>query len=218
MNGSNMTIPGIRNGILLVVLALAVILIPFFLFDRQMSSWIEELLAAAQQNRGWTALLIAFLLALDIFLPVPSSLVSTTAGLLLGFLYGTLVSFAGMTTGCFLGYWFGYGAGKALSRIRKDEQGRLEKFFRQSGAWAIVLARPVPVLAEASVMVAGIMRMKIPAFTAACMFSNLAISMLYAAAGVYALSLKSFLLAWTGAIILPLLSKLIWTRYRKRLG
>jgi membrane protein DedA with SNARE-associated domain len=79
----------------------------------------------------------------------------------------------------------------------------MEKFFQKAGKWAVIMARPVPVLAEASVFFAGISRMNFSSFMWASTLSNLGIAIVYAAVGVYAVSVNSVLLAFSAAMILP---------------
>src|SRR3954454_934446 len=91
---------------LLIGLMFALIIIPFLIFEKQfeaLGTWLAEGHAS-----GWaSASIIAALLALDVFLPVPSSIVSTGAGVLLGFWRGAAVIWIGMTVGCAIGYAFG---------------------------------------------------------------------------------------------------------------
>ncbi|MFP2910634.1 DedA family protein, partial [Pyxidicoccus sp. 3LFB2] len=56
------------------------------------------------------------LLAGDIFLPVPSSLVSTAAGGLLGFWGGLATNWVGMMGACAVGYALGARAGTSALR------------------------------------------------------------------------------------------------------
>jgi uncharacterized membrane protein YdjX (TVP38/TMEM64 family) len=83
------------------LLTVAFILISFALFGNQIEQWTR---AFVDSNAGWwtTAAVFAGLLALDIFLPVPSSLVSTAAGALLGFWGGVVISWTGMSAACAL--------------------------------------------------------------------------------------------------------------------
>lgn len=210
--------PNIRNVIILAAVILAVILVPFFLFGDRIEAWTNQFLKTSDSNKLWAASVISFLLAADIFLPVPSSIVSTGAGYLLGFVNGSLASFIGMTIGCIAGYFFALNSRKAVQWIGQYNFDRLEKFFQRSGAWAIVLARPIPVLAEASVLFAGISRMKFSKFMIASTLSNLGISVMYAAVGAYSVSVNSFLLAFSGAIIIPAIAKLIGYFYNRRVN
>jgi uncharacterized membrane protein YdjX (TVP38/TMEM64 family) len=92
--------------VVLWVVLIAIVLVPFLVFEtqfEQLATWLAEGNAS-----GWaTAGAIGALLALDVFLPVPSSIVSTGAGVLLGFGAGAAVIWVGMTLGCLIGYVFG---------------------------------------------------------------------------------------------------------------
>jgi len=92
--------------IVLIGLMFALIIIPFILFEKQfeaLGTWLAE----GHASGGLAASIIVALLALDVFLPVPSSIVSTGAGVLLGFWRGVAVIWIGMTIGCVIGYAFG---------------------------------------------------------------------------------------------------------------
>jgi uncharacterized membrane protein YdjX (TVP38/TMEM64 family) len=205
----------LSNSLVLMALVLAVILIPFFMFHKEVDLWTEQWLEASGQHLGYTAAILAALLASDILLPVPSSFVSTGAGYLLGFVNGTLVSWIGMTAGCMIGYALGSGSLKMLRWLDADTKEKMEAFFERAGIWAIVIARPVPVLAEASVIFAGMSKMNFKQFMFVSTFSNLGISVVYAAVGSYSVSENSFLLAFAGAIILPAAAKLVEVLYRR---
>ena len=77
---------------------------------------------------------------------------------------------------------------------------RVAALQRKFGAWGIVLSRPVPVLAEASVIAAGFTGMPFAKFAALSALSNLGISAAYAYTGATAADRESFLLAFAGAI------------------
>jgi uncharacterized membrane protein YdjX (TVP38/TMEM64 family) len=61
----------------------------------------------------------------------------------------------------------------------------------------------VPVLAEASVFLAGLARMPFGRFAWITGLSNLGISAVYAAAGAFAARRESFLLAFAAAVLIP---------------
>ena len=71
------------------------------------------------------------------------------------------------------------------------------------GVWAVVLCRPIPVLAEATVVFAGLVRAPIGRFFWLTTASNLGIAVGYAAVGAYSMRLDSFLMAFIGAIVVP---------------
>ena len=61
------------------------------------------------------------------------------------------------------------------------------------GEWVIVVSRPIPVLAEASVLFAGLSGMPASRFLLLSTLSNLGISAVYAAVGAFSASTNSFL-------------------------
>jgi uncharacterized membrane protein YdjX (TVP38/TMEM64 family) len=132
--------------------------------------------------------------------------VSTAAGFLLGFMGGTAASLAGMTASCIAGFWLGakFGRPVAARMVGNADMHRLEAISRDFGDWVVVIARPVPVLAEASVLFAGISRMRTYRFLTLSTLSNLGVSAAYSAVGAFSASINSFLFAVAGSILLPL--------------
>ncbi len=191
----------------LVIIVLAIILIPWVLFGAKIESWTEALLQNASRYTGWIALLLSALLASDIFVPVPSSLVSTALGLFLGFVGGTLASWVAMMVSCAIGYWLAL-LGRPIIRrlVGEEELNRLQQLTDRFGRWVIVICRPVPVLAEASIIFAGMSKMQTGQFMLLVALSNLGISAVYAAVGAFSANVSSFLLAFAGAILLPLVA------------
>lgn len=195
----------------------AAVLIPFALFADDMEAVAAWVMA---NGSGWAgAALLGGLLAGDILLPVPSSVVSTACGVLLGFAGGTLVSAAGLTVGCLLGYALGRGlGGERLARlVTPDGAERVSALVARHGAWALVLLRGVPVLAEVSVVVAGMTRLPFDRFLAATALSNLGLSAAYAAAGAWAWEGgAAALLPFAAAIGLPAAARLFGARLTAR--
>ncbi len=194
-----------RLGWLVVLFGLlAAVVVPFVAFEGS----VRAVAVAALERpaaRWLTASVLAALLALDVLLPVPSSFVATGAGTLLGFWGGTLATFAGMTGGALLGYAVGASAGRSgLGRaLDARELGRADAAARRWGALALVVTRPVPVLAEASVLLAGATRMPRAQFAAAVSLANLGVAAGYAAVGAFAARVDAFVVAFAGAVTLP---------------
>jgi uncharacterized membrane protein YdjX (TVP38/TMEM64 family) len=195
--------------VVLWVLLLALVLVPFFLFESYFNA-----LAARMTGGGMPAMLVAAgifaLLALDVFLPVPSSIVSTGAGVLLGFWQGATIVWLGMMAGCAVGYAVGSrGSGSAGRLVGREGLARAGKLMDRYGDLTIVLCRPVPVLAEASVVFAGLVRAPFGRFARLTALSNLGIALGYAAFGAYSMRLDSFLVAFVGALLLPGIAMLL---------
>ncbi len=194
--------------VMLIGLLFALVIIPFLLFEKQfgqLGTWLAEGHAA-----GWaSAATIGTLLALDVFLPVPSSIVSTGAGVLLGFWRGAAVIWIGMTIGCAVGYAFGaLTAGAARRLVGADGLARAGDVMARYGPWALVVCRPIPVLAESSVVFAGVVRTPVGPFIWLTTLSNLGIAIAYAAVGAFSMKMQSFLLTFIAALALPGLAML----------
>lgn len=194
--------------VVLIGLMFALIIIPFIIFEQPFEAlgrWLAEGHAS-----GWaSASIVAALLALDVFLPVPSSIVSTGAGVLLGFWRGAAVIWIGMTIGCAIGYAFGAkAAGAARKLVGTDGLARANTIMDRHGSWALVVCRPIPVLAESSVVFAGLVRSPVQPFIWMTTLSNLGIALAYAAVGAFSMEVQSFLLTFAAALALPGLAML----------
>ena len=191
-----------RLAVIWIVL-IGIVLVPFVLFEAQFDAFSQRM---TQGDAGaWLVAASIFgLLALDVVLPVPSSIVSTAAGVLLGFLRGAAVVWAGMMVGALLGYAIGARAsGLARRFVGGDGLRRAESLVVHYGDWTIVMCRPVPVLAEATVIFAGLVRAPFVRFLALVALSNLGIALGYAAFGAFSMRIDSFLVAFVGALLIP---------------
>jgi uncharacterized membrane protein YdjX (TVP38/TMEM64 family) len=206
---------------ILWTILIAVVLVPFLIFEKQfeqLATWL-----AHGNASGWaTAGAIGALLALDVFLPVPSSIVSTGAGVLLGVWPGAAVIWIGMTLGCIIGYVFGaYAAGPARRLVGADGLTDAGKIMERYGPWAIIICRPIPVLAESSVVFAGLVRSPVGPFLWLTALADAGIAIAYAAVGAFSMQAGSFLLTFAGAIALPglaLLAGKVWLGRRNAVG
>ena len=205
----------IRWTILLSVV-FAFILIPFFLWDGAILAFVRTTFDSAA-NRWFIAAVVFGLLASDLFLPVPSSFVGTGAGLALGFSAGLAASWAGMMVCCLAGYWLGAKAGPAVVRryVGDTELATMQNIWPRFGAWTVIVCRPVPMLAEVSVVAAGLAGMPVRQFLLLTALSNLGISAVYAAVGALAFQSSSFLLAFAGALVLPGIAMLLGRGLRR---
>ena len=167
-----------------VAVILSAILVPFLIWGPRFEASSRDALLETSRSRA--SLLVVGLLAVDVFLPVPSSVVSTSAGALLGWAGGTAASTAGMTLGALIAYVVGRSGGRStVARwVGGTEMDRFDRVFSRVGGVAIVLARPIPVLAESSAFLSGVNRFPLPRFVCLTVLANLAASAIYAAVGV----------------------------------
>ena len=151
--------------LVLIVILLLVPVLPFLVFgaafEARMTEWVTRGGSAAQ-----TAGLIVGLLATDVLLPIPASLVSTLGGARLGWAGGTAASWAGMSLGAVLGFALArYGGRPVAERLAGPEElQRIEQLSRRYGPSVLVVTRALPVFAEASVLLVGIERLACAAF------------------------------------------------------
>ena len=204
--------PG-KSALFLVGL-IALIVVPFLIWGDQLTSLTERVLASPPSPFVAT-LLCVVLLAADVVLPIPSSFVSTAAGYLLGFWGGLLASTAGLTLGCATGYWIGARLGEPVANKMMDASdfNSISARLRSKPFVWLVLMRPVPVLAEASCIVAGVIRLPLAGYFVWTLIANLAVSVIYAAAGSKAVST---IWAFSVAMGLPGLGMLMARLTRKR--
>lgn len=175
------------------------ILIPFALWESRFEALTASLLDEGRP-RVWIAAAVVALLGVDVVLPIPSSLISTSSGYLLGFWRGLAASWMGMTTACVIGYGLGrFASGWVKRMVSKEDEER----FAKASDWVLATSRAVPMLAEASVIVSGMLARPFGRFFTVCALANLGVSAVYAVIGAYALHTQSFLLAFGGAVLVP---------------
>jgi uncharacterized membrane protein YdjX (TVP38/TMEM64 family) len=188
---------------LISLLIAGLILAPFFLFEDYFNALADQI--AGGGVASWYAeALVVGLLASDVVLPIPSSVISATAGALLGFGKGALFIWLGMTISCVAGYALGHSSAAAARRfVGEAGLARAADLAARYGRLAIVLCRPVPVLAEGSVIFAGLIRAPFTPFVAVCALSNLGVAAGYAAIGAFSMRADAFLLAFLGSLAVP---------------
>jgi membrane protein DedA with SNARE-associated domain len=199
----------------LTCLVLALILVPFALWEEQLTALSARLLAPAA-GRVALAAIVVLLLASDVLLPIPSSFVSAGAVALLGAWQGGLTIALGMSVAAWLGYALGALGGEPLVRRMAGpaELERARGMMRRHGSWVLLACRGVPVLAEASTLLAGATRLPRLRFLLATGLGNLGLSLAYAAIGVLQLSGWGALLAPFGfGVALPGLGLLAARRF-----
>jgi membrane protein DedA with SNARE-associated domain len=151
----------------------------------------------------------AALLALDVLLPIPSSVLGALLGGRLGFVPGALWAFSGL----FVGQCFGYALGRLLPARFASQ---LPVAADGMSAAVVLVSRPVPVLAEAVAIAAGVERMPLRRYLVAGGLGNAAYALAMAGSGA---ALLPEGLAGPGLappMLLPVAAWLLWQRLRAR--
>ncbi len=195
----------VRPAILMVIILLVLIL-PFLAFGDRFEAWGDSL-RETPPPAGTTALIVIGLLSTDIFLPVPSSVVSTLAGWQLGWLVGTLVSWLGMSVGAALGFWLARVWGRPIAmRLSSElELERMAQLSRRFGPSLLMITRGVPVFAEASVLLMGMNQLPWKRFLLPVGVTNLVISLGYSIFGDVSGQNEWLELAIAASIAIPVL-------------
>ncbi len=144
---------------------------------------------------------VALLIA-DVFLPVPSSLVMIAHGALFGIAIGSALSLVGSVGATLFGFWVGRRGGPTLERlVSADEKRRADALLAKWGALAILVTRPLPLMAETTAILAGASPMGWGKAALAGFLGCVPMCVLYALTGALSRSIGSDFLMF-GVVIL----------------
>ena len=167
-----------------MLLVLAVPIVPFLLFHARIEQWAVAYRVHPAEKQ-WVAIGVAALLASDIFLPIPSSVVCTFAGAELGALLATFVTWLGMTIGALFGFALARSWGPRFVGwfSRPEDLQQIETLLNRTGPVLLAFARGVPVLAEASVLWMGLHGLSWRLFLPPVLLGNLVLAIAYCLLG-----------------------------------
>lgn len=177
------------RGFLLGFVGAAVLLLGlgWLLLDEQLQQRILTWTSTTKENRAAYGFMVMGVLASDLVLPVPSSTLLTHAGIQLGWVGGTAIGSVGLTLGSVIGFGLArlWGQRFVAGRIRLADQELLETMSRNWGRYVVVLLRPVPILAEASVLLLGVGGMDWRAFATWLGLSNFSVALVFVGLGAW---------------------------------
>lgn len=175
---------------MLVLGVLLVPIIPWMLLGPWLEPWAAGLLGEEGHNtsRGVVALAGVGLLASDSFLPIPSTLVMSGAGLALGGIGGGVVASVGLFLSGAVAYLVcrRWGVGMARRICGDSGLARVEAAMERYGPWLILASRSVPVLQEATSCLAGVVNLPARLYFAALAAGCIPTGFAYAAIGASA--------------------------------
>jgi uncharacterized membrane protein YdjX (TVP38/TMEM64 family) len=182
--------------LLRIILVLAVIFASTFVIIRltgvltedDIKAWLE---AATNINPWYVVSAVVLILAIDIFIAVPTLTTCILSGYFLGFIRGGLTASVGLLAAGLIGYWLSRSLGeKVLKIIIRCEEKREEAktTFAQYGLAMIMLSRSSPIFSEVCACMAGMTRMKFTKFFLAWSVNSIP----YALIAAYSGSISSF--------------------------
>jgi uncharacterized membrane protein YdjX (TVP38/TMEM64 family) len=181
-----------------------------FNLEQMASEWI------AQAGRG-SAVTVVLLLFVDLFLPIPSSLVMILSGAAFGIWWGSLLSLVGSIGGEWLGFELVRRYGRRVSRriVGDQEIERVQRLFARHGVAAVAVTRALPVVMETMSVVAALSGMRRSSFLRASLLGTGPIVFVYAYAGAASRQVGSLVPA---GVILVAVTALGWIWYRSRIA
>lgn len=141
------------------------------------------------------------LLVADVVVPVPSSIVMTAHGALFGVAGGTSLSLVGSLGAALAGYAIGRRGGPLVDRVvPAADRERGDRLLARWGPLAVLVTRPVPLLAETVAILAGVAGIGARRVAVAALVGALPAALLYALAGSVADTFASTVLV-LGAVL-----------------
>ncbi len=174
-----------------------------FAFFESLETYFNSAIAKATNDPMSYSLLSFGILSSDILLPVPSSIIMYSNGLVLGITYGFALSFVSSLVSSVLGYIFG-----GFTNYKKRGQSvKAQKIIDRFGSAAIVLTRGIPILSESISFTAGYNRVNIKNFLLLNCIGYVPICLIYSLFGSWGKENNAFLLSFGLSLIA---SAIIW--------
>jgi len=204
-----------RRTIALMAIVAAFVIGSKLLLENVLGISLEPAARSWMANAGTTgAIAVIGLLAADIFIPVPSSIVMVLSGAAFGLAWGSALAFIGSIGGEWLGFELARRYGLSLStRFIGDaaERERVNRILARHGAAAVAVTRALPVVMETVSVVAGLSTMPRRTFLIASTIGTLPIVVIYAYAGAMSREMDSVVPA---VVILIAVAAAGWVWYR----
>ena len=183
-------------------------------FGVNLDALVERWMANA--GAGSAALLVG-LLAADLFLPVPSSLIMVLSGAAFGVLWGSVFSLIGSIGGEWLGFELVRRYGLSASRriVGDADLEKMRALMARHGAAAVLVTRALPVVMETMSVVAGLSQMSRTSFLVASVAGTLPVVVVYAYAGAVSREVSSLVPA---VVMLLAVAGGAWIWYRAKIS
>lgn len=188
-----------HTGLYFVVICLLILLSYLLWGDTEQG--MEQQLSALAAQREHYVFFSFVLLASDILLPVPNSIIMYTNGFLLGIVPGACLSVVSLMAGAAVGY--GLGRFTAMGkRIEKD--GQAPSFWARYGDLAIIVTRGIPVVSESVCMLGGYVGIPLRRYLLLNLLGYIPVALLFAVFGSWGLNEGVFLISVAASLLMAL--------------
>jgi len=173
--------------VLLFFVLTILVLVPFFIVGE---AWTERFTFEGavdwlREYGSWAWLAGIILLVLDIFLPIPATLVMSGLGFVYGAVGGGLIAAFGSFASGAVGYWLcrSFGVQTAKKILGENDFEKGTRTFTEVGGWLVVVSRWLPVFPEVISCMAGLNRMPKLKYHLALLASAIPMGFIYAYIG-----------------------------------
>jgi uncharacterized membrane protein YdjX (TVP38/TMEM64 family) len=167
----------------------------FILFEA--TGFTFEGLLENKTSKPLLAVISVVLLGIDVILPIPSSFVMISNGVLFGFMVGGILSVTGGLISSTIGYFIGSKGNRLARRFSSEaEEVKARRFLEKYGSIAIIASRPIPVLAESVSIISGTLNWSFKKVVFNSFVGLLPISFVYSLTGAYSTSFNSAAIAF----------------------
>lgn len=164
-------------------------------------------LAVQKLSPSWTtALLIIGFLAVDVLVPVPSSVIMLASGALFGGILGGVLSIIGSLICAIIAFQASrrVGRDKVIEWVGQKDYENFSILMQKYGGYAVVLTRAVPLAMESMSFIAGLTKTKLKNFVLMSLLGYAPFAFLYSFAGASAKEISSTYTVLVLGFFLPL--------------
>jgi len=187
------------------------IIITFLLFEDLETFFVSSLHAVSNHHLSYT--LVSFLvLASDIILPVPSSIVMYTNGYVLGLFLGAMLSLIALMIGSVVGYYLG----KFTSMgIKSTADERTQIILSNYGTLSILVTRGIPIISESISIVCGYNQIPFKQYFIMNLIGYVPLCLLYAFCGSIGYNRDTFLISFGCSLLISAAFWLVGKKFLK---
>ncbi len=190
------------------LIAVVTIIVMFLIFEN-LETYFTNLLQGSSKHILTYSLVSFIVLASDIILPVPSSIVMYTNGYVLGMAGGSAISLAALMVGSVVGYYLGKYTSIGL---KTSDDEKANNILSRYGSMAIIISRGIPIIAESVCIVCGYNKMNFKNYFILNLVGYIPLCLMYAFFGTWGYDKNIFLISFAISFAV---SVLFWFAGRK---